>query len=260
MSGLKSITTVMRDSALWLTLNRPDRLNSLSMEMVREISDVLDRTENNSEVKSIVITGTGRAFCAGADLKDAGNGASPLNARLYGSISSMLRQLELLPKPVIAAINGIAVAGGLELALCCDIVVADRTAAIGDAHARYGLLPGGGGSVRLPRAVGATRAKYMMFTAKTFTAEEMRDWGLIQEVVEPGNLVSAVDDLTEILAAKSPLGLKRMKQLIDNGLDQPLVSALAAEQITCELHDASQDRNEGLSAFMARRSPKFTGV
>jgi enoyl-CoA hydratase/carnithine racemase len=143
--------------------------------------------------------------------------------------------------------------------LCCDLVVAADTAKLGDAHAKYGLLPGGGASARLPRKVGPTRAKYMMFTAAHFTAAELKEWGLVTEVAPAAELEGAVERLLERIVDKSPIGIERMKRLVDDSLDQPLEIALGAELLMSELHAHSHDRAEGLAAFVEKRQPRYTG-
>ena len=260
----RTIRCECRDSAMWITLDSPETLNSISPQIIAELQSALDDIEADPAVRSIVVTGTGRAFCAGGDLKAVMQLASDTDKDTAGSdflasISALMSRLERMPLPVIGAINGIAFAGGLELALCCDIVVAAETATFGDVHSRYGLLPGGGGSVRLPRKLGVNRAKYLMLTGEQVSAKQMLDWGLCVKVVPASELDSVVSELAASLAEKSALGLRRMKQMIDDGLEQPLDVALRAELLACEVHDGSFDRNEGLAAFAERRRPQFRG-
>ncbi|TXH40894.1 MAG: enoyl-CoA hydratase/isomerase family protein, partial [Burkholderiaceae bacterium] len=156
----------IRQGAMWIRLNRPEAMNSLTPQLLAGLSAALDEAQARDEVKAIGLTGAGRAFCAGADLKFVRadvTGPEAAAAFLQRVLATMNR-IAAFPKPVIAALNGLALAGGLELVLCCDLVIAARSAKLGDAHANYGLLPGGGASVRLPRLIGAARAKYLMFT------------------------------------------------------------------------------------------------
>jgi enoyl-CoA hydratase/carnithine racemase len=253
-----------RGSAAWIALNRPEALNSISPQLVQAFNAALDAVQCDPSFRSIVVTGTGRAFCTGGDLKAvsvlaAGADLAAASSAFLASISALMSRLERVPLPVIGAINGLALAGGLELALCCDIVIAAEGASFGDVHARYGLLPGGGGSVRLPRKIGANRAKYLMFTAEQVPALRMMEWGLVAEVVALSALEARVAQLADALAAKSALGLRRMKQMVDDGLEQPIEVALRAEQIACEVHNGSFDRREGLAAFSERRAPRFEG-
>ncbi|MBL4919123.1 enoyl-CoA hydratase/isomerase family protein [Szabonella alba] len=253
-----------RGEALWLVLNRPAALNPIGMAMVRALEDALDALPQTPGQRpaALVITGAGRAFSAGGDLSEmrAADGDFTSGAPLFREISRVLGRLAGLDLPVIAAVNGICVAGGLEIALACDLVVAEETARFGDAHANFGLLPGGGGSVRLPRAVGASRAKEMMMTGAVYDAVTMQQWGLVNRITPAGGLQAGVAALVAELARKSPLGLKRMKSMVDGGLDLALDAALARELDICEAHDASFDRNEGLAAFTQKRPPRFTGT
>jgi len=257
---LPDVVVEVRKSAMWIRLNRPDAMNSLTPEVLGGIDQALSEAEARADVHAIVLTGTGRAFCAGADLKYVGTrpGADATAGFLRQVVATMAR-LESFPKPVIAALNGITLAGGLELVLCCDLVVAVRSAKIGDAHANYGLLPGGGGSVRLPRLIGAARAKYLMFTGDFVAAEELVSAGLVNRVVDDGELVAAVQAIEDRIAVKSPLGLKRMKALVNDGLQQPAETALRMELLASEVHTHSADQREGLLAFEEKRAPRFTG-
>ena len=263
---MSDLRTARMPGAMVLTMNRPEALNALTPAMIAGFTTALDEAEADPAVRSIVITGEGRAFCAGADLKAAlsamGEGTDPSRdaAAFLGSISALTDRLEQSRLPVIAALNGTTVAGGIELALACDLVIAVRSARIGDGHARYGLLPGGGGSVRLPRRIGVGRAKYLMFTAQLLEAEVLREWGLVNEVVDDDRLPAAIEQLVLRLADKSPVGLARMKQLLTDSLEQPPAAAMRAELTTAALHYHSHDRAEGLAAFAEHRPPRFTGA
>jgi enoyl-CoA hydratase len=253
-----------RDTSVVITINRPDALNSISPAMIDELNAVLDGIEGRRTLTALVITGQGRAFCAGADLKAArermaGEDAATINAKFLDDLRRVLLRIERFPAPVIAAVNGLALAGGLELVLACDLVLAAASARFGDAHANYGLVPGGGSSVRLPRKVGPTRAKQLIYTGDFLPATQMADWGLVNEVVADDDLGGAADALVAKLAEKSPIGLRRMKRMVDDGLDQPVEQALRYELALNAQHAASHDRTEGLAAFAEKRKPKFEG-
>lgn len=255
-----AVLTETRDGAIWITLNRPEVMNSISPALLQGITHGLDLAEAAADVHAVVLCGAGRAFCAGADLKfvrstEEGRGAGGFLSALL----ALLNRLEAFPKPVIAAVNGLALAGGLELVLCCDLVVAARSAKFGDAHANYGLLPGGGGSVRLPRKIGSARAKYLMFTGEFMAAERMAQAGLVNEVVDDAQLIDVVNKVVAAMATKSPLGLARMKALVNDGLQQPVEVALRQELLMTALHEHSHDMREGLAAFEQKRAPRFTG-
>jgi enoyl-CoA hydratase/carnithine racemase len=257
----------LQGSARVLTLARPRALNAINAAMVAEFNRVLDDAQSDASCTAIVITGEGRSFCAGADLKAARQrsettdleGADSATQDFVRSVTDLMLRIERFPCPVIAAVQGMALAGGLELVLCCDLVLAADTAKFGDAHANYGLLPGGGGSVRLPRKIGPTRAKQMMFTGEMFPAATMRDWGLVNEVVGGADLPAAVVSLLERLATKSPIGLRQMKRLVDDGLEMSAAAALEFEQQVFAEHSLTHDRREGLAAFAERRTPRFNG-
>lgn len=251
----------VRNGAVWITLNRPASLNSITPGMVAGVEAALERAKDD-DIKAVVLTGSGRAFCAGADLKfvrATSGGDERHMVRFLDSVLQMMERIERCPRPVIAAINGIAVAGGLELLLCCDLVLAARSARIGDAHANFGLLPGGGSSVRLPRKIGPTRAKYLLFTGESVPAADLVPAGLVNEVVEDDDLLPATERLLARLSEKSPLTMRRMKALVDDGLDQPSATALRLELIVSELHARSDDQREGLAAFEEKRKPRFVG-
>lgn len=258
---MESVISEIRDNAMWITLNRPDALNALTPAVISGINAALDKAQR-SDVRAVVLTGTGRAFCAGADLKfvrgEAGGDESALS-RFLDTVLLVMNRLETFPMPVIAALNGLTLAGGLELMLCCDLVVAARSAKLGDAHANYGLLPGGGSSVRLPRKIGPTRAKYLLYTGAFMPAEQFVAAGLVNEVVGDDALIAATEALVAKLADKSPLVLRRMKALVDDGLEQPAAIALRQELLASEVHAHSHDLKEGLAAFEEKRKPRFTG-
>lgn len=260
----KSTLVERRASALWITFNRPEVFNSLTPDMVEATEVALAQALEDDEVKSVVITGAGKAFCAGADLKATragfgGDDPEEATARFVETALALTNRIEQFAKPVIGAVNGIALAGGLEVVLACDLVIAAESARLGDAHANYGLVPGAGSSVRLPLRIGISRAKYLLFTGDFLPARQLEAWGLVNEVVPDDELVSAVDELTAKIATKSPVGIRRMKRLVQDGLDQPTDLALRAEQVVSQLHAYSVDRNEGLAAFSEKRKPRFIG-
>lgn len=257
-----AVVVERRGPAAWLRINRPESMNSLNVDVVSGLQAGLDDAQDDDAVRCIVLTGTGRAFCAGADLKfvrNAGEGPGDGPSQFLEQVGALLNRIESFPKPVIAAVNGLALAGGLETVLCCDLVIAAESARLGDAHANYGLLPGGGASVRLPRKIGPTRAKYLIFTGDFVRASELLESGLINQVVPDEELDATVSALVDKLAARSPLGLSRMKQLVNDGLEQPIGTGLRLELMASALHQHSHDMNEGLSAFQEKRPPAFIG-
>ena len=214
-----------KNQTAWIYLNRPEEMNSISKTLLTELVEVLQEVEQDESVRVIVLSGKGKAFCAGADLKELlgdlekkPDGQKGL-LDLAGGIFEVLNNLS---KPLIAALNGITLAGGLELAMTADIIIASEKAKIGDAHANFGVLPGGGGAVRLPRKIGMNRAKYLLFTGDFIPAQQMKEYGLVNEVVPAEDLERAVQEIADKISAKSPLVLREMKRLATDGQEQPL--------------------------------------
>ncbi|MGH8347811.1 MAG: enoyl-CoA hydratase/isomerase family protein [Pseudomonas sp.] len=258
-SNTEELQRQQGDSVLWLKLNRPQALNSLTLSLVNALTKAIDDAQNDPDVRVIVLTGEGRAFCAGADLKDPARSRPESGAEFVKAIGALTELIEASTKPVIAAINGIAVAGGLELVLACDLVIAAESARIGDAHSNYALFPGAGATVRLPRKVGLNNAKLLMFTGDMHPASEWKALGLVNLVIADDAFIGGVADLAKKLATKSPLILARMKQALNDALDQPMATAIRYERALSNLHHFSADRVEGLAAFKEKRAPQYTG-
>ena len=251
------------EGTLLITLHRPEALNSIGPTLLTELERVLDDCEHDPEIRCVVLTGVGRAFCAGADLKfvhdmPAGEREAASNQFIARAMRVMTR-LENLPQPVIAAVNGIATAGGMELVLCADLVIAAESARLGDGHSNYGLLPGAGASARLPRKIGLTRAKYLFFTGDLLSARDFLNAGLVNDVVPDDRLRETALGLAAKIARKSPLGLRRMKEMANEALDLTLEQGLRLELAVNASYVHSHDRNEGLAAFAERRKPMFIG-
>ena len=250
-----------RGAVSWLYLNREKALNAISLACMQELRVALEQLRDRAESRVLVISGRGRAFCAGADLTGAADpkpdgSAQPTFFELAEAMEDVLNHIG---KPVIAAVNGICCGGGLELALMCDFILAADGAKIGDAHANFGAMPGGGASVRLPRAVGPAMARYMMFTGELFMAAEMQTAGLVLRTFAAADFEAGVQHTAERIAEKSPLGLKTMKQLIEDGFDMPLEIALRHEKLVSAAHMRSWDAAEGGRAFAEKRKPEFRG-
>ncbi len=265
MQDTKAIRFEQRGAAAWITLERPDAMNALSDLMCSELIAALDTVERDAEIRVLVLTGSGRAFCAGADLKgvlDSSTGApgraDPMSTFL-DLVAGMIDRVRMLPMPTIAALNGLTMAGGLELAMACDLIIAAESARIGDAHANFGVFPGAGGTAVLPRRIGPTAAKYLLFTGETQSAAELVPLGLVNRVVPDADLVAEIDKLATRIASKSPLVLRRMKQAVADGLEQPQAAALRLERLVLDAHRYSHDIREGLAAFTGKRKPEFKG-
>lgn len=252
----------IRNNVAWVTLNRPDALNAMSPALLDGINAAIDGIDADGNVRAVVFTGAGRAFCAGGDLtffKTAINDDPQGFVQFAGYAQTTLRRIEMLAMPVIAAVNGFAVAGGLELILCCDLVIAVSSAKIGDGHANFGIIPGGGSSIRLPRKIPTALAKRLLLTGNLLPAAVMKEYGLVNEVVPDDQLMAEVEKLVAEITKNSPLGLRWIKKLINDGLEQPLDTALRSETNAFESYVHSDDIREGLNAFEQKRTPNFTG-
>lgn len=238
-------------------INRPDKFNCLSTPVLDGIQAALDSFTRDAGARALLVRGSGRHFCTGADLAEVlerleGDTFDDFVARGH----AVLRNLECAELPVVVAVHGLALAGGLELVLAGDVVFAAASAKFGDQHARYGLVPGWGGTQRLPRIVGARRALDLMFSARWIEASEARDWGLVNYVVGDDALHAEALAYCEKLAQHSP-GLARMKRLAHGGLETTLADGLALESGAVVEAMRSADVAEGLAAFRERREPNF---
>lgn len=265
MSATTTIHVEHRPGVAWITLKRPDAMNALSDTMCAELMGAIERIESDPAVRVVVLTGAGRAFCAGADLKGVlehtgtqGGADDPL-MKFLELAAGMMERLRAMPKVTIAALNGLTMAGGLELAMACDLVLAAESARIGDAHVNFGVFPGAGGAAVLPRRIGPTAAKYLLFTGDTMPAAELVLLGLVNRVVPDAQLLEEVEKLAARIASKSPLVLRRMKQAVADGLEQSQAAALRMERLVLEAHRHSHDLREGLAAFAGKRKPEFKG-
>ena len=248
-----------RGAVGWITLERPKAMNALSRDMIEGMTATLQAWRDDAEVRAVVLTGTGPAFCAGADLKTASAVVAPGEKDFLDCIVTFFDTLRAFPKPTIAAVNGMTLAGGLEAVLACDIVIAARSARLGDGHSNFGVFPGGGGAAILPRKLPANVAKYLLFTGDAISAEEMKAHGLVNEVVADAELADRAQALGEKLAGKSPLVLARMKRVANEAADKSTADALRHELLELRDHQRSWDIQEGLRAFVEKRAPQFKG-
>ena len=251
-----------RNQTAWIYLNRPNDMNAISKALLLEFQEAIDRAEADEDVRVVVLSGKGKAFCAGANLKELMGDLEAKHAKEPGLLDlseGLFGKLENLRKPLIAALNGITLAGGLEIAMTADFIIASDKAKIGDAHANFGVLPGAGGAVKLPRKIGVNRAKYLLFTGEFISAADMKAYGLVQEVVSAEELETTVQAIADRISEKSPLVLRKMKELVADGLEQPVEIALKQELLSLKAHTRSYDMAEGLAAFTEKRKPVFEG-
>ena len=244
----------------WLTVNRPDKLNALNRAVIADLEKALAVTEAADEIRVLVITGAGeKAFVAGADIAEfsglSAAGAQALSARGQ----RLFDRIEALGKPVIAAVNGYALGGGCELAMACHLRLASSNARFGQPEVKLGLIPGYGGTQRLPRLVGRGRALQLLLTGGMIDAGTALGWGLVNGVAEPGELRAAVVKMAGEIMAVSPAAVRRCLQAVYMGADLPLERAEAVEAIEFGLCATSEDFKEGVAAFLEKRPPAFPG-
>jgi enoyl-CoA hydratase len=244
-----------------LTINRPKALNALNELTLREISAVLDEVSSDSAVSGLIVTGAGeKAFVAGADINEVAAlaGVKATTFARYGQ--SVLDRIENLGKPVIAAVNGFALGGGCELALACTFRIASTNAKLGLPEVKLGIMPGFGGTQRLPRVVGKGRALQMMLTAEPIDAQEAHRIGLVNEVVEPSRLLARAEELLKKIEANGPLAVRLCIEAVNRGLEVSQAEGLVLESALFGLSATSSDKAEGTTAFLEKRPPKFTGA
>ncbi|CAJ1504996.1 enoyl-CoA hydratase/isomerase family protein [[Mycobacterium] burgundiense] len=259
---MSKILETHRDGRVqWLCFNRPEVLNALNSELLNALRDALEAATDDPEVRVVALTGAGRAFSAGGDLKFVLGELEEGTDGPDGVATSVpaFTALRNCPKPVIAAVNGPAVAGGFELLLFCDVLFAAESATFADGHAKYGLLPGGGGAAVLPRRIAPQRAKALLFSGDSVSAETMREWGMVYQVVPDDQLRTTVEQYCNKLADKSPLVLQGMKEVANAALDHSEALALRHEMLLLRNHMSSKDFHEGLTAFTEKRAPVFEG-
>ncbi len=243
-----------------LTLNRPEKMNPLDWATIKELRAAVGTIEADPAARVVIVTGAGRAFSAGGDLEGYLTlYRDPDRFRAYlDDFSRLLEAIERSPKIYLAAVNGACVAGGLEVLLACDLAIAAETARIGDGHLNFGQLPGAGGSQRLPRAIGAMRARYLMLTGILVDGREAERIGLVAEAVPGERLLARADELARGLLARSPAGLRGVKHLVNRGLEGSLASGLALERDYVHAYATTEpDAIEGLVAFQEKRPPRF---
>lgn len=256
-----SSVLVSRSGAVGIIeLARPDKFNCLSLAAHAAIEEALDAFEKpDSGVRAILVRAQGKHFCTGADLDEfkalRGDPQELKHFLRYGQ--SVLKRLEDSDLPVVAACQGLVLAGGSELMLACDVVFAAKDARFGDQHAQYGLLPGWGGSQRIPRIVGLRRGLDLLFSARWIDADTALQWGLVNYVVEPDKLCDAALEYCNQLATRSRSGIAIMKRLARKGLEGTMDSGLELEFELVSVNHAGDDASEGLAAFEGRRAPRF---
>ncbi len=244
---------------LW-TIDGEARRNSMTRALLKELVAELRRAEQNQRLRCVVITGAGtRAFCAGADLKERARMSEAEVHEFHRDLRAALRGIELSPKVFVAALNGIALGGGLELALACDLRVMSAAAEVGLPEVSLGIIPGGGATQRLARAIGVARAKDLVLTARRIDAVEALAYGLVTRAAPPEDLLEAALEVAAEVARNAPISLRQAKRAIDGGFHLPLEEALDLENRMYQDCLKTRDRIEALRAFAEKRKPIFTG-
>jgi enoyl-CoA hydratase/carnithine racemase len=248
------------ENILLATLDRPEVANAFNTQTALDLDGLFRRIASERRHRCVVLTGTGdRAFCAGADLKERNSLAESEWHSQHEIFERMFLSVRECPLPVIAAVNGAAYAGGLELLLMCDFAYASKTARFALTEVSLGIMPGGGGTQTLPRAVGERRAKEIILGARPFSAEEALAWGVVNKLCEPGKLLEETLEAARRVASNAPLSVAQARRAIRDGLQTDLVSGMRLEIEAYNRLIGTEDRKEGIRAFNEKRKPKFTG-
>lgn len=243
-----------------VTLNRPDQMNSISVAMLDGLYAIMSELRFNEELRAIIVTGAGdKAFCAGADLKERAGMTQAEVRRFIQTIRSTFALVEDMPVPVIAAVNGAAFGGGTELALASDIRIISETAKMGLTETSLAIIPGAGGTQRLPRIIGMARAKELIFTAERIDAKKALEYGLANRVATPERLLPEAREMAARIAQNGPVAVRMAKRAIDKGMQMDLASAMAFETTCYDVTIPTEDRIEGLKAFGEKRKPVYKG-
>lgn len=250
-----------RDGAIGIiTITRPAKMNAINSILLEELDQLVDEVAENNEVLVVIITGTEKFFCAGADLGEIATLKSPIEAHRFLDVGEVLfSKIEDFEKPIIAAINGLALGGGLEIAMACDVRIAAESAFFGQPEVKVGVMPGGGATKRLPRLIGMGRAKQLLFTGETIDAQEAYRIGLVNKVVPSGALMDESTKIAKKMAQNSPLALKYTKMAVNYGVNMDIQSAITHELRCASMLFSTEDQKEGLNAFTEKRKPVFKG-
>lgn len=258
---MKSITYTLENNIAWIYLNRPEVFNSFNREMALSFQDALDKSEADSDVRTIVITGNGKAFCAGQDLKEVTSpelnpGFKKILEEHYNPIVSRIRKIE---KPIIAAVNGVAAGAGANIALACDIVIASEKASFIQAFSKIGLIPDSGGTFFLPRLIGFQKASALMMLGDKVSAQEALSLGMLYKVVNSEDFIEEIQNIAATLSKMPTKALGMTKRLLNESMTSTLESQLDLEGKLQIEAAQSEDYTEGVAAFVEKRTPNFKG-
>lgn len=253
----ETIKYEVKEGIGYITINRPKAMNALNGEVLDEIYAACTEVANDDAVKAVIVTGEGKAFVAGADIAQMNQLDSIGGRNLIAKGHKVMNYIESIEKPFIAAVNGFALGGGCELSMACDIRIASEKAKFGQPEVNLGIIPGFGGSLRLPRLVGKGMAKYLIMTADMINAEEALRIGLVEKVVAPEELMSTCEELAKKIMSKAPIAIAIAKTTINNGYDADFRTASALEIEAFTSSFGSQDKTEGMTAFLEKRPAEF---
>ncbi len=243
-----------------LTLNRPEVMNSFNFQLLHALREQVEDVRFKRDVRVIIITGAGeKAFCSGADLKERATLSPDQVKEFIFTIRNLFTSIEQLNKAVIGAVNGVALGGGTELALACDIRIASMNASMGLTETRLAIIPGAGGTQRLPRLVGRGKAKELIFTGKRIGAEEALNIGLVNQICEPEDLLDECKKMAAMICETGPIAIEQAKYAINYGIEADLHTGLALESNAYWVTIPTEDRLEGLAAFREKRKPVYKG-
>jgi len=256
----ETIAVEIADRVATITVNRPDKLNALNDRVIAELGEAIDQVVGDSAVGGIILTGAGRAFVAGADIAELEKHGAVSAKRLAQTGQDVFRRFETSPKPVIAAVNGFALGGGCELAMACHIRIASEFAKFGQPEVKLGLIPGYGGTQRLPRLVGRGRALQLLLTGEMIDANEAYRIGLVNRVVPAAELLPAANEMMRAILANAPVAIANVIEVVNRGYDATLEDATTLEATAFGLLAATDDKREGTRAFLEKRAARFTGA
>jgi enoyl-CoA hydratase len=245
------------DDIVVFRLNRPQVRNALNLEVRARLADEVTRHAADEKIRCLIVTGSDLAFAAGADIGEMAE-AGPVEV-MARNVQKYWRAIMDCPKPLIAAVEGFALGGGLELALCADIIVTGEGARLGLPEVKVGILPGAGGTQKLARLIGAKRAMLLLMTGRMFSAAEAHGMGVISELAPTGQALARALEIAREIAALPPISIMQIKEIVNAGLNAPLDTALMLERKAFQLQFATSDQKEGMRAFMEKRKPKFEG-
>lgn len=247
----------VKNGIAYIVINRPQLMNALSVEVLDELMAAFDAADKDPEAKIVILTGEGRAFAAGADISQMLELTGIEGQEMMKHGARVMNFIESIRKPVIAAVNGFALGGGCELAMACDIRIASEKARFGLPEVNLGVIPGFGGTQRLPRLIGKGMGKYLIMTGEYINADEAYRLGLVEKVVAPEALMSACEAIAGKIMKKAPIAIKTAKSVINNGIMLDLAAGVALEGEACGIPFSSEDRIEGMTAFLEKREARF---